>query len=133
MILVIKSQSQELFSRIRAKGNLVKNCLPKSMNQKILQKGKSKKFKINDSSGIWDNFKAFNDSIGSLLVLAKQGDVDKLNLIKPMLYNINEIFDNGVEYPSIDVDTPLLTTKIPNGLESHPDQVKFKTIVRVHG
>ena len=46
MILVIKSQSQELFSRIRAKGNLVKNCLPKSMNQKILQKGKSKKFKI---------------------------------------------------------------------------------------
>ena len=45
MILVIKSQSQELFSRIRAKGNLVKNCLPKSMNQKILQKGKSKKFK----------------------------------------------------------------------------------------
>ena len=46
MILVIKSQSQELFSRIRAKGNLVKNCLPKSMNQKILKKGKSKKFKI---------------------------------------------------------------------------------------
>ena len=45
MILVIKSQSQELFSRIRAKGNLVKICLPKSMNQKILKKGKSKKFK----------------------------------------------------------------------------------------
>ena len=67
---------------------------------------KSNKFKINDNSSRWDKFNVINYSIGSLIVLAKQGDVDKLNLIKPMLYNINEMFDNGVEYPSIDIDTP---------------------------
>ena len=46
-----------------------------------------------------------------------------------MLYNINDIFDNGVEYPSVDIDTPFLTTKKPNVPVSHLDQAIFKAIV----
>ena len=46
-----------------------------------------------------------------------------------MLYNINDIFDNGIIYPSIDIDTPFLTTKRPNGPESYPGQGQFKTMV----
>lgn len=45
MKLVIKSLSLGLFSLTKAKGNLVKNCLLKSSNKKILQTEKSKKFK----------------------------------------------------------------------------------------
>jgi hypothetical protein len=63
------------------------------------------------------------------MVLAKEGDVDKFNAMKPKLYSINDVFDDGVEYPSIDIDTPFLTTKQPNGPASHADQVQFKTVV----
>ena len=63
------------------------------------------------------------------MVLAKEVDVFKFNAMRPKLYTINDVFDDDVEYPSIDIDTPFLTTKRPNGPASHPDQVKFKTVV----
>ena len=50
MMLVTKSLSQELFSLSKAKDNLVKNCLLKSLNKKILQIEKSKKSKILEKS-----------------------------------------------------------------------------------
>ena len=49
--------------------------------------------------------------------------------MRPQLYTISDVLDDGVEYPSIDIDTPFLTAKRPNGAASHPDQVKFKAIV----
>ena len=72
---------------------------------------KSKKFKNNDCANRWDRFKVFNYSNGSLIALAKESDIDKFNTMRPKLYTINDVFDNGVEYPSIDIDTPFLTTK----------------------
>ena len=62
-------------------------------------------------------------------MLAKEGDIDKFNNMKPKLYTIKDVFDDGVEYPSIDIDTPFLNTKKPNGPASHPDQVEFKAVV----
>ena len=61
--------------------------------------------------------------------MAKEGGIDKFNAMRPKLYTINDAFDDGVEYPSIDIDTPFPTTKKPNGPVSHPHQVKFKTVV----
>ena len=62
-------------------------------------------------------------------MLAKEGDVDKFNAMRPKLHTINDVCDDGVEYPPIDIDTPFLTTKKPNGPVSHLDQVKFKAVV----
>ena len=44
---------------------------------------KSKNFKNNDCANIWDRFKAFNYSVGSLIVLAKEGFIDKFNTMRP--------------------------------------------------
>jgi hypothetical protein len=86
---------------------------------------KSKKFKNNNCAYKWDRFKVFNYSVGSKMVLAKEGDVEKFNAMRPKPYTIDDVFDDDVEYPSIAVDTPFLTTKRPNGLSSHADQVQF--------
>ena len=67
--------------------------------------------------------------MGSLVYVPKEGDIDKFNTMRPRLYTVNDVFDDGVEYPSIAVDTPFLTTKRPKCPASHADQVKFKTIV----
>ena len=88
---------------------------------------KSKKFNNNECAYKSDRFKVLNYSIGNLMVLAKEGDVHKFNAMKPKLDTINDVFDEGVEYPSLDINTPFRTTKRPNGRASHPDQVKFKT------
>ena len=56
-------------------GMILKNLgAPLSLWQVISMK--SNKLKINDCSSRWDKFKACNYSVGGLLVLAKQGDIE---------------------------------------------------------
>ena len=46
---------------------------------------KSKKFKHGDCSSRWSSFKLFSYTVGSLIALAKEGDVEKLDTIRPTL------------------------------------------------
>ncbi len=68
-----------------------------------------------------------NLTIGSLLYLAKEGDIDKYNTIRPSLYVSKDLFDDGHVYTSIEIDTPYLMTKteeINTGQSLFKDEVK---------
>ena len=68
-------------------------------------------------------------SIGSLFVLAKEGNAEMLERIKPTLNMNADIFTNGKVYNHTEIDAPFLTTKTP-GAEMSPDQAKFKTLTK---
>ena len=49
--------------------------------------------------------------MGSLFVLAMEGNADMFERIKPTLNKNADIFTNGEEYRCTEIDTPFLTTK----------------------
>ena len=64
-----------------------------------------------------------------LFVLAKEGNAEMLERIKPTL-NLNaDIFTNGEVYNHTEIDAPFLTTKT-TGAEMSPDQAKFRTLTK---
>ena len=67
---------------------------------------KSKKFQHGDCSSRWSSFKAYNFTVGSLLAMAKEGDTDKLNAIRPTLHVSNDIFDDRTDYPCTTITLP---------------------------
>ncbi len=72
---------------------------------------RSKKYKHGDCSRRWHTFHTQYFSIGSLFVLANEGNADMLERIKPTLNMNADIFTNGEEYNCIEIDTPFLTTE----------------------
>ena len=88
---------------------------------------KSKKYMHGDCSKRWGGFHTQYFSIGSLFVLAKEGDAEKLENIKPERNMNTNIFTNGKVYNCTEIDTPFLTTKKP-GDEMSPDQARFKAL-----
>ena len=72
---------------------------------------RSRKYRHGDCGRRWGGFYTQYFSIGSLFVLAKEGNVEMLERIKPAL-NVNaNIFTNGQVYNRIDINAPFLTTK----------------------
>ena len=74
--------------------------------------------------------KIYTYSLNSLRALAKEGDLEEFARIDPPLDSTKNVFDDGSDYPFIDVNTPFLTTKTPEAPDTHPDQARFQTIVQ---
>ena len=88
---------------------------------------RSKKYKHGDCSKRWPSFHTRFFSIGSLVVLAKEGNLEMLERISPTL-NINkDVFVNDAVYHNTEIDTPSLTNKRA-GDEMTPDQRKFQAL-----
>ncbi|MFM7987695.1 MAG: hypothetical protein ACKPKO_51115, partial [Candidatus Fonsibacter sp.] len=77
----------------------------------------------------WGGFHTQYFSIGSLFVLAKEGNADMLERIKPALSMDADIFTNGEEYNCIETGTPFLTTERLRD-EMGPDQARFKALTK---
>lgn len=90
----------------------------------------SSKFKNGECAKVWAGFKLYSYSIASLLSLAKEGDVDRYNEIRPTLNCTRNVFDDGSDYPCTLIDTPFLTTKQPEDPITHPDQAVFRSMVQ---
>ena len=88
---------------------------------------RSKKYKHGDCSRRWDRLNPQLFSIGSLFVLAKEGNAEMLERIKPTLHMIADVFVNDETYTSTEIDAPLLATEDP-GAEMIVDQARFQTI-----
>ena len=87
----------------------------------------SKKYKRNDCSSRWPLLKPRNFTIGSLIVLAKAGNLEKYNKLKPDLNMNNDVFHDDQEYSPVVINTPFLTTKA-NGEEPTEAQKTFKDL-----
>ena len=90
---------------------------------------RSKKYRLNDCSSRWASLPTYNFTMVSLLALAKEGNLDMYQRIKPRLHVNKDVFENEVQYQSTILDTPYLTTKTPEAKETNPDQGKFRQIV----
>ena len=82
---------------------------PLSMWEEVSKK--SKKYRHGDCGRRWDGFHTQFFSIGSLFLLAKEGNPEMLESTKPGLNTNTNIFTNGNVYNPIVIDTPFLTTK----------------------
>jgi hypothetical protein len=87
----------------------------------------SKKFRRHDCSSRWSLLKPRNFTIASLIVLAKAGNLEKYNKIKPDLNMNNDVFHDDEEYKPVVIDTPFLTTKT-NDDEPTDGQQTFKDL-----
>ncbi|MFM7980289.1 MAG: PriCT-2 domain-containing protein, partial [Candidatus Fonsibacter sp.] len=86
---------------------------------------RSKKYKHGDCSRRWHTLHTQYFSIGSPFVLAKEGNADMLERIKPTLNMNADIFTNGEEYNCIEIYTQFLSTE-NKGDEMSPDQARLK-------
>jgi hypothetical protein len=86
---------------------------------------RSRKYKHGDCGSRWGRFNTQFFSIGSLFFLAKEGNPDMLDRIKPTLNMNTNIYTNGEVYNRVDIDTPFLTTETP-GAEKTQEQKLFK-------
>ena len=71
-------------------------------------------------------FKFYNYTMGSLMVMAKEGDVEEFDKIQPKLNTIKGVLDDNNDYETIEIDTPFLTTKKAGDIETNDDQKKFQ-------
>ena len=90
---------------------------------------RSKKYRHGDCGMLWGGFHSQLFTIGSLFCLAKEGNPEMLERIKPTLNMNTNIYTNGEVYNRIDIDTPFLTTETP-GAERSPDQTIFKALTK---
>ena len=91
---------------------------------------KSTKYQDGDCSSRWGKMKIYTYSLNSLRALAKEGNLEEFDRINPLLDSTKNVFDDGSDYPCIDINTPFLTTKTPEAPDTHPDQARFRTIVQ---
>jgi hypothetical protein len=66
-------------------------------------------------------------SIGSLFVLAKDGNLDMYERIRPTLKAQTRVFDDSGAYPVVEINTPFLTPKSPAD-PPNTDQAKFQQL-----
>ena len=108
-------------------GGILKRLGPPMIIWEVVSK-RSKKFKPNDCSSRWAGLPTEFGSMGTLLAIAKEGNLDVFQRIRPRL-NMNLDVLDDTAYPTIEINTPFLTTKTPDAKETHPDQTKFRQIV----
>ena len=67
---------------------------------------RSKRHKHHDCSSRRFKFKPNSYSVGSLVYLAKEGNIDKYKNFRKSSYRLTDICDDGVEYPCVEIGTP---------------------------
>jgi hypothetical protein len=87
---------------------------------------RSRKFKNGDCTGRWANMKPKCFGIGSLIVLAKQGNLEMYERIRPTLNMSRDVFEDDVDYKPTLINTPYLTTR--PGEAPNKDQKQFKQL-----
>jgi len=87
---------------------------------------RSRKFKHGDCTGRWGNMNPRCFGIGSLIVLAKQGNLEMYERSRPTLSMSRDVFLDDVDYKPTLINTPYLTPK--QGQEPNRDQKLFKTL-----
>ncbi|MFM7978500.1 MAG: PriCT-2 domain-containing protein, partial [Candidatus Fonsibacter sp.] len=90
---------------------------------------RSKKYRHGDCGRQRGCFQTQYFSIGSLFVMAKEGNAEMLERIKPTLNMNADIFTNGKVYNRIDINTPFLTTK-KLGDDMSDDQKMCKALTK---
>ena len=86
---------------------------------------RSKKYRHGDCANRWGGFHTQFFSIGSLFVLAKEGNAEMLERIKPTLNMHADALANDAVYNHTEIDTPFFTTP---GALMIPDQVGFQAL-----
>ena len=85
---------------------------------------RSKKFKPNDCTSNWAGLPTEIGNMATLLAMAKEGNLDMYQRIRPRL-NMNMDVLEDTSYPTIEINTPFLTSKTADAKETYSDQVKF--------
>ena len=79
---------------------------PLSLYEEVSKR--SKKSKPNECYSEWRSFTRKCHTIGSLFVLAKEGNPDMLQRVSPNLHMSKQAILDGEEYPEIEIDMPFL-------------------------
>jgi hypothetical protein len=88
----------------------------------------SKKYKPGECVKRWESFKShYSYTMKSLIALAKEGNIDMLDSIRASLNSCKDVYDDKVQYPCTEIDTPFLLPKEPDG-PMNQDQKKFKDL-----
>ena len=98
---------------------------PLSLYEEVSKR--SKKCKPNECYSKWRSFTRNCHNIGSLFVLAKEGNPDMLQRVSPNLHMNKQVFFDDEEYPEIEIDTPFLTPKTEDTPKT-PDQETFQRL-----
>ena len=86
---------------------------------------RSKKYRHGDCTKRWHSLQPEFFSIGSLFVLAKDGNIEMYERIKPTLKTHKRVFDDSGAYPVVEISTPFLTPKSPTDAPNK-DQARFQ-------
>ena len=98
---------------------------PCSLWEQVSQR--SNKFKNGDCTKRWSGLQPELFSIGSLFVLAKDGNLDMHERVRPTLKAHKRVFDDSGAYPVVEINTPFLTPKSPAD-PPNTDQAKFQQL-----
>jgi hypothetical protein len=98
---------------------------PCSLWEQVSQR--SKKYKHGDCTKRWHSLQPEFFSIGSLFVLAKDGNIEMYERIKPTLKTHKRVFDDSGAYPVVEISTPFLTPKSPTDAPN-ADQARFQEL-----
>ena len=88
---------------------------------------RSKKYKQGECKQTWGTLFSDLFTIGSLFVLAKEGNPEMLNRISPNLHMNKQVFFDDLEYPFTEIDTPFLTPQTEDTPKT-PDQETFQRL-----
>ena len=87
---------------------------------------RSRKFRNGDCSSRWRLLKPRGFTIGSLMVLAKEGCPELYEQLKPKLNMTTDAFNDGADYKPKVINTPYLLAK--EGQEENRDQRTFRDL-----
>jgi len=98
---------------------------PLSLYEEVSKK--SKKYKAGECNSKWRSFNRKCHTVGSLFVLAKEGNPNLFEKVNPNLHMNKQVFFDDVEYPFIEIDTPFLTPQTEETPKT-PDQETFQRL-----
>jgi hypothetical protein len=110
-------------------GMILKNLgMPVEFWEEVSQK--SKKYKMGECRRKWGGFRTGTFRIGSLIVMAKEGNLEAYEQTMPKLHLTTDVFRDDVVYPCIKINSPFLTTKNPDEAPVNEDQGRFREVVK---
>ena len=77
---------------------------PLSLYEEVTKR--SAKYKACECCSKWRGFNRKCHTIGSLFVIAKDGNPNPHERVSPNLHKSKQVFFDDVEYPLIEIDTP---------------------------
>jgi hypothetical protein len=109
-------------------GMILKNLgMPVEFWEEVSQR--SSKYKVGECRRKWGGFRTGTFRIGSLIVMAKEGNMEAYEQTMPNLHLNTDVFHDDVSYPCVKINTPFLTTKAPDDPPANEDQGKFREVV----